>query len=307
MKKSKILKAGLCAMLLAGFLSMSAFAQAEESKADDLTAPKLEAMNMLVRGTVKEAAVLDNGNTKITIENEDMGMVFHVRDGAFVLDQKTTSYLSVGDIKEGMTITAILDKHSPMTASIPPQTGGSIGFVINSEGGSLDLSVYNEELVNLENTLKLNIDEKTVIKDVRGTKQEFKADNLKGSECLVLYGVSTKSIPAQTSPDFVMILNSKDSLAAGENAATVKIKAEYVPLRAQAEAKGYTVLWTSHKDPIVLTKGDIRLELTLGSSEFKFEHMTMDIKPLDMLERLDFAVKLVDGATMVPSTLIEAL
>jgi hypothetical protein len=155
--------------------------------------------------------------------------------------------------------------------------------------------------------LKLNIGEETVIKDIRGTLQEFTAEDLKGSECLVLYSVATKSIPAQTNPELVLILNSKDNLAAGENAATVKINAEYVPLRAQAEAKGYTVLWTSAKDPLVLTKGDIRLELTLGSSEFKFEHRTFDLKPLDMVERLDFEVKLVDGKTMVPSTLIEAL
>ena len=38
--------------------------------------------------------------------------------------------------------------------------------------------------------------------------------DLKGSECLVFYTISTRSIPAQTTPEFVLILNTAEELTA---------------------------------------------------------------------------------------------
>ena len=134
---------------------------------------------MLVSGTVTEVQA-DKEFTTITISNNNMGMVFHVDPKVFVIDKKTSNYMTVAEIKTGMNITAILDKMSPMTMSLPPQTSGAIGFVINSDQGSIDLSVYNEELVNFENTLKLNPDKETQIADVNGTKKVFGTDGLKG-------------------------------------------------------------------------------------------------------------------------------
>lgn len=314
MQKNKILKSITCSVLLVALMTATAFAAtqpvATQDKADPIAVEKAaesEAKNMLVSGKVTDI-VTDQEATTITIENDDMGMVFHVSKNVFVIDKKTNSYGSVSDIKKGMTITAVIDKMSPMTMSLPPQTGGAIGFILNSDQGFVDLSTYNNELVNFENTLKLNIDKETRIVDVKGTKKLFGAEDLKGSECLVLYTVSTRSIPAQTTPVFVMILNTAEALDADqENSADTPEKASYVGLRELAEAKGYQVKWESATKPVVLTKDDIRVELTIGSTEFAFEHKTKDIKPLDKIDKLDLAVKLENGKTMVPNTFIDAL
>lgn len=313
MKKNITFKSISCSLVLVALMSATAFAATQPAatpeKADPPSAvekaAESEAKNMLVSGKVTDI-VSDKDATTITITNDDMGMVFHVSKNVFVIDKKTNSYLSVSDIKKDMTITAVIDKMSPMTLSLPPQTGGAIGFIINSDQGSVDLSTYNDELVNFENTLKLNIDKETQIVDVKGTKKLFSAEDLKGSECLVLYTVSTRSIPAQTAPEFVMIMNTAEQLDRDGNADTSE-KAAYVALRDLAEAKGYQVKWESAAKPIVLTKDDIRVELTIGSTEFAFEHKTKDIKPLDKMDKLDLAVKLENGKTMVPNTFIDAL
>lgn len=313
MKKNITFKSITCSLVLVALMSATAFAATQPAatpdKADTTAAvekaAESEAKNMLVSGKVTDI-VSDKDAATITITNDDMGMVFHVSKNVFVIDKKTNSYLSVSDIKKDMTITAVIDKMAPMTMSLPPQTGGAIGFILNSDQGSADLSTYNDELVNFENTLKLNIDKKTQIVDVKGTKKLFGAEDLKGSECLVLYTVSTRSIPAQTAPEFVMILNTTEQLDQ-DGSTDNSEKATYVALRELAEAKGYQVKWESASKPVVLTKDDIRIELTIGSTEFAFEHKTKDIKPLDKMDKLDLAVKLENGKTMVPNTFIEAL
>ena len=315
MKRMNTLNNIICALLLAATMSVTAFAAepavipqggtdasvTTESKEDN------NAKNMLVSGTVTDVQA-NKDYTTITISNDDMGMVFHADPTAFVIDKKTNKYLTVADIKTGMRITAVLDKMSPMTLSLPPQTSGAIGFVINSDQGFVDLSVYNEELVNFENTLKLNLGSETQIADVNGTKKLFGADDLKGSECLVFYTVSTRSIPAQTTPEFVLILNTAEELTTAQDSSIVGTETIfYVPLRTLAEAKGYQVAWDSAAKQIVLTKNDIKAVLTLGSTAFDFEHLTKDMKPLDLMEKLDLAVKLENGTAMVPNTFIEAL
>ena len=81
----------------------------------------------------------------------------------------------------------------------------------------------------------------------------------------------------------------------------------YVELRTLAEEKCYTVTWTSNKKPIILTKDDITAEITIGSDEFTYTHMTRDIQPLDRMEKLSLSVKLENGKTMVPKSFVDAL
>lgn len=318
MKKAKRminLKGVICTALLLALMSITAFAGAEpgsqEDRVDVISVNELivenNAKNMLVSGTVTN---IEAGKefTTISVDNDNLGMVFHVSKTVFVIDKKTNAYLTIADIKKGMTVTAVLDKMSPMTMSIPPQTSGAIGFIINSDQGFIDVSTYNDELVNFENTLQLNIDSKTKIVDVKGTKRAYRVEDLKKSECLVLYNASTRSIPAQTTPEFVMILNTAEELVAtpDENP-IIPEQGKYVPLRTMAEAKGYLVKWEAATKSVVLTKDDIRVEIAVGSVDFVFTHQTKDLKPLDKMDRLDLKVKLENGKTMVSDTFMNAL
>ena len=305
MKKISTLKKITTSILLVALMTTTAFA-ATATKPDLKPAPK-ETSNMLISGVVSNVENNGDFNT-IEITNDNMGMVFHVSKTIFVIDQKTNKLLSVNDIKKSMKITVVLDKMSPMTMSIPAQTNGAVGIVILSESGSLDLSIYNEELINLENTLMLNVGLTVNIAHENGSKMIFGSEDLKGKECLVLYSIATLSIPAQTNPEFVMILNGGDVDGNGDtNTRNIGSEATYVPLRTLAETKGYEVKWQSHKKPILLSKDDIKIELLIGQTSFSFTHMTRDIKPLDLMKELDLVVLLKDGVTMVPDTFIDAL
>jgi hypothetical protein len=307
MKKMKTLKRITTAILLVTLMGTTAFA-ATTAKPDLMPAPE-ETSNMLVSGTVVDVEMGKEYNT-IEITNDNMGMIFHVNKTVFVVDQTSTKILSVNDIKKDIKITVVLDKMSPMTMSIPGQTNGAIGIVILSDSGSLDLSIYNGDLINLENTLALNISSTTQIIHENGSKMIFGPEDLKGKEALVIYSIATLSIPAQTSPDMVVILNGADKNINENTAVEVTdraAKAVYVPLRALAEGKGYEVKWQSHVLPILLSKDDIKIELLIDQTSFVFTHMTKDIKPLDRMSKLDLAVLLDSGITMVPDTFIEAL
>jgi hypothetical protein len=307
MKKKSTFKRMASALLLVTLMATSVFA-ATATTENVKPAPE-ETSNMLVSGTVVSVVVGAEYNT-VEITNDTGGMVFHMKKTVFVVDQGASKLLSLDAIKKGMKITVVLDKMAPMTMSLPGQTSGAVGVVITSEMGSIDLSIYNGDLVNLDNTVKLNIHSTTQIVHEKGLKMIFGAEDLKGAECLVLYSVATFSIPAQTTPEFVVILAGSDDGV--EDYINIEItdeaaKATYVPLRALAEAKGYEVKWQSHAKPILLSKDDIKIELLIGKTSFVFTHMTKDIKPLDRMSKLDLVVMLESGITMVPSTFIEAL
>lgn len=126
----------------------------------------------------------------------------------------------------------------------------------------------------------------------------------------------TMSIPPQTSSAVGFIINNGDEKVEiseyKEFLPEVTIEEEvkedkYIELRAEAEAKGYKVEWSSNNKPIILTKNDMKIEISIGSNEFTFTHRTRDIKPLDRMESLSKTAILEDGKTMVPSSFIEAL
>ncbi len=321
MKKNCSLKMIISIMTVMALMSTTAFAavgQPGVAVGNDGT-PAVESSengestgkNMLVHGKVTEISKQKDFTT-IAITNDQMGMVFHVSEPVFVIDQKTKNFMQLVDIKKDSQVAVVIDKMAPMTMSLPPQTNGAIGFILNTEDGSIDLSVYNDDFLNWEKSLQIHLDENTKIIDSKNSKRLYKPEDVKFAESLVFYNIATLSLPAQTNPDMVLILNSADELTSDKakeevGVVTEKLPIEYASLREGAEAKGYKINWTSNKAPITLTKDDAKVVITIGSDKFTFSHNTKDIKPLDRMEKLDGPVKLEKGKTMVPKTFIEAL
>ena len=209
----------------------------------------------------------------ITIENEDMGMVFTTSTATVIYDAKDGSIKTVKDLTEGMEITAVLPSNSIMTMSIPPMTPSAVGFVMNAEGTTVMTGKFNDELVNEDNTLKLNIAEDTSIVSITGTKNILTAEDIKGSDALVIYGASTRSIPAQTTPIKVVLLPAIETPAV-DNTTNVDTKAIETPaatavaLRDTAVEAGFEVKWTSNEAPVVLEKDGVSISVTLGSTAY---------------------------------------
>ena len=141
------------------------------------------------------------------------------------------------------------------------------------------------------------MDEKVQILDIRGTKQALTAEDIKNNKAIVIYGASTKSIPAQTTPYMVIVLPEEEAVPT--ETAEVAEAAEEVktlPLREAADSLGYEIKWTSNEEPIVLTK--------TVSLEINSDTITIDG---DMVKDLSTDVVIVDGVTYVPSELVDLL
>ncbi|QAT43605.1 copper amine oxidase N-terminal domain-containing protein [Aminipila luticellarii] len=312
MKKKSIMKILSGVLCLTMLMSVTAFAEAGNQKAADQKVNQVisvsedekqqEHQYITEEGTI--SSVEDQGDYyRVQIENDKIGMIFYMDQKAFVVDQKSGKRLEAKDLKKDMRITAILPANAVMTMSIPPQTSQAVGFIIREDSSAMDVSVYDDALVNQDNTLKLNLSEDTQIVDAKGSDKAFTAADIKNKACVVLYTISTRSIPAQTAPEMVIILDDQ----AEAQVPPVKEDPKYVPLRSAAEAKGYKVEWTSNQKPVVLTKNDMKIELTIGEAEFTFTHLTKDIKELDRLDKMDLSPALKDGYTVVSSSFIDAL
>lgn len=299
MKKNKIVKLGACALLSVTLLSTTAFAEIPNAKVPILiSAPIKEdlSQNKLISGTVSDVKTKDNSYI-ITIENDDMEMVFTVKPDIFVIDQKTNQHLNLDAIKVGNKLTAIINKNAPMTLSLPPMTNSAIGFILNSDSAFLDLSFYNDQLINKENTLALNIDKDTNIVAENGAKMRFSANNIKQRECLVFYTISTKSIPAQTTPQFVMIMNKKEE---------INVSDSFVPLRTIAEEKGYNISWTANNQPILLNKDNTTISINIGQTDVTYS-IKIENKTNLKAQKITQAPKLEKGLTYVPQSFLDSL
>lgn len=156
----------------------------------------------MLEGTIQSIDEND-GYTSIFLDNQTGGIIFNVAN-AFVLNSEDGSFSEVADLEEGEFVKVVLDNNAPMTMSLPPQTSGALGFVTGQ--GNVTVADFNEELVNVENTLMLNISEETSITSSTGSKQILTADDVKNSTVLAVYDTKTKSIPAQATPSAVVIL-----------------------------------------------------------------------------------------------------
>lgn len=257
-----------------------------------------------LKGTITAVTVNEDSTARITFQSEERGeIIFNEASDCMVIIDGAVKTLA--DLKEGMTATIVMDDFAPMTMSLPPQTSGAAAIVVDGETPTTTVvEKFNDELVGGD--VKLIIDETVQILDIRGTRQILTADDIKGHKAIAVYGVSTKSIPAQTTPYLVVILdNAEETTEATDTTETTKTSdadkaADTVlPLRATLEEMGYTIEWTSNDAPIVITKDDVNLSVSIDSDTVVVDG--------DMAYQLSSDVTIVDGVTYIPADLVEHL
>ena len=234
----------------------------------------------------------------ITFESNEMGTIIlnEAENGCLVFDGSKLADFTA--LKADTEVTVVLDNNAPMTMSLPGQTNGAVAIVMNNNAF---VGKFNDNLEN--DKLKLEIGDNTQILDVRGTKQILKADDIKGKEAIVVYGVSTKSIPAITTPDFVVILDNDADVEAPEETKPEETKpeetkpVEKVTLRKAFEGKGYKVEWTANDKLIVISNDKVKAEVTIGSNKVVVDG--------DMVYEISSPVELIDGVTYVTSDALE--
>ena len=309
----------LSSLAIASMLSMTAFAN-NDVATDELKPIAIEdiipisavEVNEVTKDYTTEGGKITSITTKtvedveyatIVVENDNMGMVFTTKVSTVVYDSKDGSIKTVKDLTEGMEITAVLPANSIMTMSIPPMTPDALAFVINQEGTSVKVDKFDDELVSEDKTLMLNIAEDTSIVSVTGSRQILTAEDIKGSNALVIYGATTRSLPAQTTPIKVVLLPEeivKEEVVEDTTQPVPEPKAvsALVALREVSVSAGFEVKWTSNEAPVVIEKDGTSIEVTLGSTKFTVNGED---------KNFEIPVSLKDGTMMVSEEILGLL
>ena len=256
---------------------------------------ELKSRFMSVKGVIKEINDYhgENGAKIAAIEDEN-------ELPSNIIITEDTYVINADKLAVGKTLTVFYDALRPMILIYPPQISADVAIA-----GEIDLNVkvdlFNEELVSADNFLKLNISEDTEIVSEDGSKFEGELNN---RMLVVLYGVSTRSIPAQTNPTKIIVLDEEEPVAIDQVSVNGKILEGFkpvqnddgvvmVPVRAVAEELGYEVGWNQEEKKV--TVGEL-ISFKIGEDNY-----TMD----DTSGILLYAAPILkDGVTYVPLSFI---
>lgn len=253
-------------------------------------------------GKITEVADTEDGNKVFTMDNENGGLRFVVAPTTTIVDRETGSVITADNLTEGMEVAVIYSAMAPMGMSMPPYMGQVTAVVANADKGFISVGHFNDDLLNEKDLLQLNMAESTNILTTLGTRSILGADDVKGKDAVVFYDVTTRSIPAQTTPSFVLLLEEREAVTE-ETETAVDAKSaeapEMVALRDAAEAKGYSVKWQGKTAPVVLEKDGVTAQITLGSTTYVVEG--------DMNMTSAAAAELTDGVLYVSADVVENL
>ncbi|NLK74298.1 MAG: hypothetical protein GX288_03285 [Clostridiales bacterium] len=147
-------------------------------------------------GTVKEIIELENSKaSKLhVVDDEGMEAVFIVTDKTY----KTSSQ----DVRVGSLVTGYYDNRLMRIMIYPPQYELEV-LDIKKEEYNIKVDYFNKDLISSDGMLQLHLKQDTEIVYPDGTQYE---GNPVRERLVIIYDVSTRSIPAQTLPKKVIVL-----------------------------------------------------------------------------------------------------
>ena len=336
MKKNLIAIIALTAALAA---STSAFADTVQISEEELNkpvstyapdampTPEIQGDIMLLNGEEKDAVATDAETpieiasymsvdvTVVKTDSDVDGIIKTTTDVNNKDDQNNTVNLKItddtlvydnlgnkkalSDLTDGSKITVFTGSYEPTPLILPVQYTANIIIINGDKEGNVNADTYladEEGYTNAANTLNIATADDTKIVDKN--EKEYKGD-LDKNDLIVFYGVSTKSIPAQTTPTKVVVLGENEialkQIEAAKNATPAptaapevtetpqvsyaglvnvvigdknvsdvyaKDNTTMVPLREVAEAAGFTVTWDAENSYV---KGKM-MPLTLSAA-----------------------------------------
>ncbi len=137
-------------------------------------------------------------------DNEDNSIVFYISEDVIILDDTSQAAVEQDQLAMGTRITAYYPENTPVALSMPPQMTPEV-IVINSKEdvGFVHVATFDGDLISSDGQLKLNLSTDTVITDAQGKP----VTGIAGKTLVVFYTASTRSIPAQTTPEKIIVLN----------------------------------------------------------------------------------------------------
>ena len=317
MEVEKYLSLLLATIMILIPLGVMADSDIEDYKVTISEEVKEEARYIKYEGEVVEVIVTENEEEKgysILVkdnkEDPQNGLVAHLNDDVIILNDKTMEFVFKDSFKEKMKVSIYYGQNTPMMMSLPGQLTPDI-IIINEkeERGFVHVGNFNENLVSMDNMLALNITEDTLIVDVDGNKVD--KEDLEDKNLIVFYTISTRSIPAQTTPEKVILVD-KEEIENEEIEKKISVldkisinkkemdlnkplysKDGFImfPIRQVAEELGYEVKWNNAEKSVELTKGPQWTKITIGQDNYNFAKMIV---------KLGTPASINDSSTYVP-------
>lgn len=149
-----------------------------------------------VNGVIQSITTLDNNccMQQVTIRNSDGIQNFIISPDTYVISEIR--------LRVGMNVTAFYDADLPIPLIYPPQYQAIIIGRRNPQE-NLYAGEFDNDLVSFDGTLKLNVGRSTDI--VTSNGQPFPCP-LGGQTLIVYYTITTRSIPAQTTPRKIIVI-----------------------------------------------------------------------------------------------------
>ena len=220
MKKNmtKVMAMGMVLTMLAGTTAFASGTAAEATKGVLATAEDTKQAKAAFLGESGKIVSVEKSGTDgvsvVEIENKNGGLRFAVDANSLILDRKDGSYKTVADLTEGMEVAVVYSANSPMGMSLPPYLGSVTAVVANADADNMMVGHFGDDLTDKTNKLQLNISDETRILNMEGAKIKLSAEDVKNQDALVFYDITTRSIPAQTTPSLVLLLTQAEE--AGE-------------------------------------------------------------------------------------------
>lgn len=245
------------------------------------------------------------------------GAIYHINDEVIILDAKTKEIVKEVDFEKGMKVSTYIHKNTPVTLSIPSQSVPNV-IVINEgeDSGFINVSKFDENLVNKENTLKIILSDETIIINREG--EEIGKEDILNKDLIVFYSQATKSIPAQALAEKIILMDKKESISYEDEVEEIKVldkvliygeemklekelynnedEIAMIGLRQVSEALGYKVEWNNETRTAELMKDAQWTSVTIGEDNYNFAKMIVKLGAVPELE---------DSTTFVPITFLE--
>ncbi|MFJ7406235.1 MULTISPECIES: stalk domain-containing protein [unclassified Lysinibacillus] len=282
MKMTKVVPFAMTALLL-GSVAIAPSASANGGEAvvtnatqQDEQSPQVQPIFIKVAGTIENVEERNNATYYTTKDGENTNV--------FVVNKDTLIFDNTGKevkLQKGDKVTAYTYANKPMLMIYPPQYNPEVIIVESKEMGSVTVDFFNKDLVNTDNSLKLNVGEETVVQSQSG--KEVSVKDLAEQHLLVFYTITTRSIPAQTPPTKVIVLDAtaEEQGEVGEEASSNSavqeiIKNDFydingttmVPLRLIAEELGFKVESTG--TGAIISKGALSYTITRGEKAYGY-------------------------------------
>ncbi|MDO5715079.1 MAG: hypothetical protein Q4P25_00715 [Tissierellia bacterium] len=207
------------------------------------------------RHQVKVEEVYQNGN--ILVQGDDDFKLVVLTKGKNILDLNTGDFTEVDHFEIGQKLVIFIRNDTIFLQSMPPQAAPQLIAIHPGMKYNVDMDLYDDGFVGAKNRLVLTGFENTQISTLDGERKD--KEDLVNEELIVLYSISTRSLPPQTNPDKIWIWKDTRLEEGGltdeflSHHKIQKGEEEVYPLRLMLEYMGVDVQWKNDLREIILS------------------------------------------------------